>query len=111
MKYELFSSLYAEALGYADVDMFVGERGWQDWMDAYPTEQIADMLQDIYFLAHASIREVREKHGYSRAAFARLFRVPIRTNEDWDKDPKLIKDYVKIPICYALFESDRHVNG
>jgi hypothetical protein len=104
MTYKLFLSLYSEALDYADVDMFIGERGWQDWMDDYPTEELATLMQEIYFLTNSDLKTIREKYGYSRAAFSRLFNIPIRSLEDWDAGRRKMPDYVKALICYALFE-------
>lgn len=104
MTYKLFLSLYSEALDYADVDMFIGERGWQDWMDDYPTEELATLMQEIYFLTNSDLKTIREKYGYSRAAFSRLFNIPIRSLEDWDASRRKMPDYVKALICYALFE-------
>lgn len=104
MKYELFLSLYSEALGYADVDMYVAERGWQEWMDGYPEEKLGSILQEIYFLANADLKNVREKYGYSRAEFSRLFNIPLRSLENWDAGSRKMPEYVKALICYALFE-------
>ena len=108
MTYKLFLSLYSEALGYADVDMFIVERGWQDWMDEYPTEKVGTLMQEIYFLANADLKTIREKYQYSRAAFSRLFDIPVRSLENWDSGIRQIPDYLKILICYALFESESH---
>lgn len=108
MTYKLFLTLYSEAIGYTDVDMFIGERGWQDWMDDYPTEKLGPLMQEIYFLANTDLKTVREQYGYSRAAFARSFNIPIRSLEDWDAERRKMPDYVKALICYALFESNEH---
>lgn len=108
MIYKLFLTLYSEALGYTDVDMFIGERGWQDWMDDYPTEKLRSLMQEIYFLADADLKTIRERYGYSRAAFARLFNIPIRSLENWDSGSRQMPDYLKILICYALFESNEY---
>lgn len=108
MKYQLYVSLYSEALGYADIDMFVAERGWQEWMDDYPTEKLGTLMQEIYFLANTDLKTIREKYGYSRAAFARLFNIPIRSLENWDSGSRQMPDYLKILICYALFESKEY---
>ncbi|MBO1141398.1 hypothetical protein FQS87_15935 [Enterococcus avium] len=105
MTYKLFLSLYNEALGYVDVDMYVAERGWQDWMNDYPEDKVGSILQEIFFLANSDLKTIREERGYSRAAFSRLFNIPIRSLEDWDAERRKMPDYVKALICYALFES------
>ena len=106
MTYKLFLSLYSEALGYADADMYVAERGWQEWMNEYPSEKLGSLLQNIFFLANSDLKTIREKYGYSRAAFSRLFNIPIRSLEDWDAGRRKMPDYVKELICYALFDSN-----
>lgn len=108
MTYKLFLTLYSEALGYSDVDMFVAERGWQDWMDEYPTEKVGTLMKNIYFLANSDLKTIREKYGYSRAAFSRLFYIPVRSLEDWDAGRRKMPNYVKALICYALFESNEN---
>lgn len=108
MTYKLFLSLYSEALSYADTDMFIGERGWQDWMDEYPTEKLGTLMQEIYFLANSDLKTIRHKYGYSRAAFSRLFNIPIRSLENWDLGSRQMPDYLKILICYALLESNEY---
>lgn len=104
MRYKLFLSLYSEALDYADADMYIAERGWQDWMSDYPEENLGTILQDIYFLANSDLKNVREEYGYSRAEFSRLFNIPLRSLENWDAGYRKMPDYVKTLICYALFE-------
>ena len=32
MTYTLFSRLFREADNYNDVEMYIAERGWQDWI-------------------------------------------------------------------------------
>lgn len=103
MNYKLFLSLYSEALGYADVDMYIAERGWQGWMDGYPEEQLGSMLQEIYFLANSDLKTIREERGYSRAEFSRLFNIPLRSLENWDAGSRKMPEYVKALICYALY--------
>lgn len=108
MIYKLFLSLYSEALGYADVDMYVAERGWQDWMILYPENEVGTLLQEIFFLANSDLKAIREKYKYSRAAFSRYFNIPIRSLEDWDAGRRKMPDYVKVLICYAIFESNEY---
>lgn len=108
MTYKLFLSLYSEALSYADTDMFISERGWQEWMSDFPEEKLGSMMHAIYFLANSDLKTIREKYGYSRAAFSRLFNIPIRSLENWDSGSRQMPDYLKILICYALFESKEY---
>lgn len=31
--YDLFTKLYGEAKTYDSLELYISERGWQDWMD------------------------------------------------------------------------------
>ena len=73
MKYELFNQLYIEALEESDLEYYIAERGWQDWMEPYDAQEIADILPAIHKLANSTLAESREG---SRAEFARMFDIP-----------------------------------
>lgn len=102
MKYELFVKLYGEALEYVDVDMYIAERGWQEWMNDF--ENHGEILNSVYSLANMTIKEMRESNGYSRAAFSRAYNIPIRTLENWDADVNKMPNYVKMMIAYTFLE-------
>lgn len=103
MKYELFASLYNEATNYTDVELFIAERAWQDWMNDYPADSLGDMLKRIYLLAHSTLKETREAAGYSRAKFAREYNIGLRTVEAWEYGQNKIADYTKMLIDYTFF--------
>ena len=42
--FELFTRLYSEAKQYDDIDLFTSERGWQDWMDNFSTQEVIFIL-------------------------------------------------------------------
>jgi len=100
MKYELFNQLYIEALEESDLECYIAERGYQDWMEPYDDQKIADILTTIHKLANSTLAECREG---SRAGFSRRFGIPLRTLEDWDKNRYLPRDYVIKFIKYIIF--------
>ena len=100
MKYELFNQLYIEALEESDLECYIAERGYQDWMEPYDDQKIADILTTIHKLANSTLAECREG---SRAGFSRRFGIPLRTLEDWDKNRHLPRDYVIKFIKYIIF--------
>lgn len=106
MKYELFATLYQEALEYTDLDMFVAERGWQEWMDNFDNDKLGDILTTIYTLANMSIKEMRESKKLSRAQFSRIYNIPIRTLENWDGGTRKMTSYDKMLIAYTFFMDD-----
>ena len=105
MKFELFSELYSEALESPSLELYIAERGWQDWMEPYDAQEIADVLTTIHKLANSTLAESREG---SRAEFARRFDIPLRTLEDWDRNQHLPRDYVIKFIKYIIF-MDRYM--
>lgn len=100
MEFNLFNQLYSEAIESPSLELYVGERGWQEWMDGYDAKEIADILSTIYSLANSTLAESRV---CSRAEFARKFGIPIRTIEDWDSGKRIAPLYVKKLIDYAIF--------
>ena len=84
LSYELFRRMFAEAEDYTDLELFIGERGWQEWMQPFFNENDRDMnkvvliLEEIYKLSKMTIKEMRETAYRSRADFARNTFPPIR---------------------------------
>lgn len=99
MKFNLFKQLYTEALEEAGLENYI-ERGWQDWMDDYSPNMVADLLTRIHTLANNPLKDTRD---VSRAEFARTYDVPIRTLESWDADERQAPRYVKMLIDFAQF--------
>lgn len=101
MKFELFKELYSEALeDDTTLEYFIAERGWQDWMEEYDTDQVANLLSRIYYLANNPLKDTRE---VSRAEFSRQYAIPIRTLENWDTEKRAAPAYVKLLLDYAQF--------
>ncbi|HEM6089758.1 TPA: hypothetical protein U2B88_001822 [Streptococcus suis] len=100
MEFNLFNQLYSEALESPSLELYVGERGWQDWMNGYDAKEIANILSAIYSLANSSLAGSREG---SRAEFARKFDIPVRTLEDWDSGKRVPPIYVKKLIGYVIY--------
>lgn len=118
MKYELFARLYSEARVYSDLDTYIAERGWQEWMEDYSAGDsldaslIADVLGRIYRIASATLSELREMTGMSRAEFGRVYHIPVSTLESWEYDLRNLADYKIMLIAYTVFcgEVDFHAD-
>ena len=100
MKFELFKELYDEALEIASLELYVAERGWQDWMEGYTPGEVAELLGRIYHLANNPLKDTRE---VSRAEFSRRYGIPVRTLQDWDLGNRSAPEYVKLLIDFAQF--------
>lgn len=115
MQYNLFSRLYKEASQYNDIDVYVAERGWQEWMEEYSTEDknenietdnIVKILYKVYELYNSSIREMRESIGLSRDRFSSIYNIPGRTLQDWEYSKNKMPEYTKCLIAYTIFQEE-----
>ena len=110
IKFELFARLYRETADYTDVEMYIGERGWQsDWMDELDDAgvDIANLLLDVWALAHMDIAQLRRRTGLSQRAFADRYSIPSRSVENWEslgKNRHEPAGYLKMLISYTLLE-------
>lgn len=100
MKFELFEELYDEALEITSLELYVAERGWQDWMEEYEADEVAELLGRIYHLANNPLKDTRQ---VSRAEFSRQYAIPVRTLQDWDLEVSSSPKYVKLLIDFAQF--------
>ena len=100
--FELFTRLYSEAKRYDDIDLFTSERGWQDWMDNFSTQEVIFILNKIYEYSQESLQDIRIKLNYSRVALSRAYYIPLRTLENWDRKQNM-PDYVEVLIKYTFF--------
>ena len=99
-----FATLYGEAVEYSNVDLFISERGWQEkWMEDFGVTKIVQILQEIYFLAHHSFSEVREKYGANRTAFSKKYYIPSRSLQEWETGNRTALVYVTLLLYYTLF--------
>lgn len=102
LNYKIFIMLYGEAFEYENLDFYLYERGWQDWMASFEPDEVVAILNSIYRIARESLKDTRERLGYSRAEFSRIYNVPIRTLENWDKLNNS-PEYTEQLIKYSLF--------
>ena len=108
MKYNLFATLFNEAREYENFDMFLGERGWQDWMDDYTnSDDIVSVMEEIYALGKKSTAEIVKdyKKMCSHSALGEC-EIPYRTLQNWALGTREPAPYVIALIAYAIFESE-----
>lgn len=105
MRFSTFRDLFRDALENSDPDVFIAERGWQDWMDAYggDTDRLARDMRYIWDAAHIGVRAIRDRVGASQAGFARRFGIPTRTYEAWEMGERRPPPYVVMLLAYAAF--------
>lgn len=105
IRYSQFVEFYNEAKTYRDVEKYIAERGWQDWMNPYEKnpQLIADILTLIYELAYLDFKGLRKKLGLSIKKFSRVYDIPYRTIENWETGKSICKKHLLMIIAYTIF--------
>lgn len=101
MLYEIFLRLYAEGKEYDNEELYIGDRGWQEWMEQYTDEEVADLLNLIYRVAKMGMREMRG--GLTRMEFCQKYRIPFSSVRNWENGVREAPEYVQSMIAYVLF--------
>lgn len=106
LDYETYVQLFLEAEEYDNYEMYVAERGWQEWMNAFESEpdSISHILKAVYSLRTMSLQDMRSAAGIpSRVAMSRSYRIPLRTLENWDTEDSTILQHTLLLVSYTIF--------
>lgn len=98
-----FYTLWTEALTSADREAFISDWAlssiWEDAEgDGIPTSRIAD-LEELWDVAHATVRDIREHTGLTQAAFSAKYCIPKRSVENWESGSRSCPDYVRLLLA------------
>lgn len=107
--YELFVRLYKEAQCYEDMDLFIAERGWQEWMDSYGIIDVANILKKSFIISRLTVRDICDRTGLSVPKIAAKYAINQRTLERWVQGINDPSDYDKTFLAYVVFAEE--VNG
>lgn len=104
MIFELFSRLYDETKDYTSRDMYIGERGWQDWMDVCADKgvDVGQLLTRIWDIAHMDIKALRGAMELSQGGMAKLYGIPKRTIENWEAGVNAPPPYLVKLLAYTV---------
>lgn len=104
MTYETFQRLCHEATEYDDIELYIAERGWQEWMAAYngDAERIALTLNLIYSMARGGFSSIRAASGLSQVKFAAKYGITRRAVEAWDSGVRTPPDYTTRLLAFAV---------
>lgn len=113
MNFELFSQLYQEASEHNDLEIYIMERGWQEWMNDFEPDKIAGILEEIYNLNKSDMKDIRMGTGMSRPKMSKMFYIPVRTIENWEGNgsDRCCPEYVKMFIAYTIFNNKKADHG
>lgn len=105
INYHDFYTLYGAAGAEQDRDRYIAE--WSSSSIFYPDDNIsdidagniADMLDNIWDIAHLTTRDIRQHLGLTQAAFAERFCIPRRTIEGWESGHRKVPQYIILALA------------
>lgn len=98
--FKTFARIYAEAKQYEDEEMYVMERGWQDWMNNLANaEEIVDMLKEIFDIANHGIDAVLSRYK-SLKQVSVLYGIPYSTVQKWHSGAIVPPEYTVMMLAY-----------
>lgn len=103
--FDTYRVLYAEAREYEDIDRYIMERGWQDWMDGMDAEQIADLLRAIHTISRDGIIGMLAVDGTKLTAFCKRYLLPYNTAQKWKLGSNPPTEYTMLMLGYAVISN------
>lgn len=104
MKATTYYNLVQDAQEANNLEMFISERGWQDWMDEYgdDTDALASDMASIWNAVNMPMREFRGITKLSQVKFGIRFCIPRRTVEDWEAGISSPPVYLRLFMAESL---------
>lgn len=99
----IFTRLYNEAKDYEDVDYYIAERGWQEWMENFDPDTIVKILNEIYGMAKEGVKKPQKQLGICRSELAMRFQIPLRTLENWANEVTRPSEFVETMLEYIIY--------
>ena len=102
INFDTYRTLYGEAKTYDDIEMYIMERGWQDWMDDMDADQIADLLRRIYTISRDGIGGMLETEGIKLTVLCRRYCIPYDSAQKWRSGERHAPDYLMLLLGWAI---------
>lgn len=115
MNYSLFAQLLSEAKEAKNIDSYIIERGWQDWMSDYNNDSdataITDILKLIYEIGNMSIEELVDEFISVTKETIKSACIPKRTLHSWKSGEREPAPYLLVMMAYIVFVSEVPKDG
>lgn len=103
INYATFVRLYNEAAQEENLDIYIAERGWQDWMGTEDnTEEVISLLQTIHGAVRSDFTQLRNILKLSPFEMMRKYDIPNRTRQHWERGEREPADHVRKLLSYAV---------
>lgn len=99
IEFDVFTRLYEEAKSYNNLDMYIMERGWQEWMNALESGTVAEVLKYIYSIAKDGFPELLNHYETLRKVSDR-FGIPYSTLQRWKSGITDVPEYTLVMMTY-----------
>lgn len=103
-----FYTLFGAANEEQDKDRYIAEWSSSDIFYPDPEEEgpsfdeVAAILQNIWDVAHMTVKDIRETTGLTQAEYAIHFCISRRTIENWESNYRNCADYVRLMMAESL---------
>lgn len=99
IEFDMFIRLYNEAKSYNNLDMYIMERGWQEWMNDLEPGTVAEVLKRIYSIAKDGFPELLSRYETLRKVSNR-FGIPYSTLQRWKSGITDVPEYTLLMMAY-----------
>ncbi|MGM9647128.1 MAG: hypothetical protein ACI3YH_03230 [Eubacteriales bacterium] len=103
MTYTQFREIVLSIDDCTDLDHFIAERGWQEWMDDYDTDRIVEILTAVWGLKCNPIKGIKQAAKHTNQSLSQTYGIPIRTVEDWSRSVRACPIYTWTMLAYCVF--------
>lgn len=105
IKSEKFNKIIMSCQEQPDLQMFLAEYGLPVWISVEVTDDdqaAIDMISNIHHVTYMTPRELIAEAGLTQTTFARRFRIPLRTVQDWCGGRREMPEYLKFMAAEIL---------
>lgn len=99
IEFDMFARLYDEAKIYNNLDMYIMERGWQEWMNDLEPGTVAEVLKYIYSIAKDGFPKLLSHYETLRKVSDR-FGIPYSTLQRWKSGITDVPEYTLLMMAY-----------
>ena len=103
--FDTYRILYAEAREHDSIDMYIMERGWQDWMGGMDADHIADILRNVYNISRSGISGMLEVDGTTLTEFSKRYYVSYNTTMKWKRNETIPAEHTMLLLGYAILSN------
>lgn len=102
INFKTFATLYAKAQECDNIDSYILERGWEEWMDNVVFVDVVNILTDIYKMSVDGINGILQASELNLSQLARKFFVPLKTVQKWKQGVRKPPEYTMLMLSYIV---------